>query len=217
MTDSVAEQTTTPDIARPDARAVFVSHWYVGDPDRARSVLDEVTDAWRRAPWPEEVLTFSCYLSVEGDTVMTYTQCSGATTYRRFVGALPVAVARREPVEYRLHRSVVTELAAEPPGALVTAMFDVDGPERQRFIVDSIARRLEEAPADEHAGMIGSHFHLSVDGTRVTNFAEWTTDEAHVAFLEGGTRHGNLRVTEQTPGVRPIGFRRYHLHRSLGS
>ncbi|WP_371578372.1 hypothetical protein [Streptomyces sp. NBC_01314] len=216
MTDTVAEQPTAPDIARADARAVFVSHWYVGDPDRARTELDEVTDVWRRAPWPEEFLTFSCYLSVEGDTAMTYTQCSGATAYRRFVRALPGA-ARREPVEYRLHRSVVTELSTEPPGALVTAMFDVDGPERQRFIVDSIARRLGEAPADEHAGMIGSHFHLSVDGTRVTNFAEWTTDEAHVAFLEGGTRHGNLRVTEQTPGVRPIGFRRYHRLRSLGS
>lgn len=206
---------TAPDLDRPDSQAVFVSHWHVGDRATGRAVLDEITDAWERTPRPKDILSFSCYLSVEGDTVMTYAQCSDASAYRSHIRMLPVQSARSEPTEYRLCRSVLAGDPGETPGALVTALFDVDGPERQRFIVDTIAARLQAAPRAEHAGLIASHFHAGVDGTRVTNFAEWTTDEAHIAFLEGNTRHGNLRATRETPGVRPIGHRRYHLYRTL--
>jgi hypothetical protein len=180
-------------------------------------VLDEIVDAWGQARWPKEILTFSCYLSTDGDNVMTYTQCADADVYRPFVRSLPAVSARVEPVEYRLHRSVVHDPTAGVPGALVAATFDVDGVERQQRIVASVAGHLEQAPHDELAGLIASHFHVSLDGTRVVNFAEWTTDEAHVTFLDGAARHGSLRIAEEMPGIRPIGFKRYHIYRSLGS
>ncbi|ONK09326.1 FAD-dependent oxidoreductase [Streptomyces sp. MP131-18] len=208
--------TTPPDIPRPDAHAVFTAHWYAGDAERGRAELDEVLAAWAAGPWPTGVLGLACYLDADGKNVLTYAQCADPAAYRPFLRALPPGPARTEPVEYRLYRSVVLAPSAAPPGALVTAMFDVDGAERQRHIADSIAARLRRAPADECRGLIASHFHLSLDGSRVTNFAEWTTDEAHLAFLDGASRHGNLKATHETPGVRPIGFKRYHLYRGLG-
>lgn len=48
------------------------------------------------------------------------------------------------------------------------------------------------------------------------NFAEWTSDQEHITFLEGATRHRSLRLATDTPGVRPIGFTRYHLYRAIG-
>lgn len=206
MTGTIARM---PDIARSDARAVFMSHWYVGE--TAPAVVNEIAGAWRESEWPEGILTVSIYLSAAGDTVLTYAQCADDTAYRSFVRELTIPGA----VEYRLHRSVVLDPAAPTPGAMVIASFDVDGRERQETIVDAVAANLLRSPADERLGLIASHFHTSVDGTRVINYAEWTTDEAHVVFLEGATRHGSLRITNEMPGVRPIGFTRYHLRRSF--
>ncbi|MEH0424345.1 hypothetical protein [Streptomyces sp. B21-083] len=218
MTESIARHPSAiPEIARPDAHAVFMTYWYVADAEQGRAVLDEIADAWQQADRPKEILSFSCYLSTDDDTVMTYVQCTDSAAYRPFVSGLPVAAARVEPLEFRRHRSVVLDPGAGPPNALVTALFDVDGGERQQRIVASVAENLERAPADEYVGLIASHFHLSADGTRVVNFAEWTSDEAHVVFLEGATRHSSLRITNDMAGVRPIGYRRYHLHRSVGS
>ncbi|WP_405739935.1 hypothetical protein OG422_04535 [Streptomyces sp. NBC_01525] len=218
MTESTTRSPSAmPDLAHPDAHAVFMTYRYVADADQGRALLDEIADAWEKAERPKEILAFFCYLSTDGTTVMTYAQCTDSAVYRPFAGGLPAASARVEPIEFRLHRSVVLSPTAGPPNALVTALFDVDGAERQQRIVASVAENLERAPADEYTGLIASHFHLSVDGTRVINFAEWTSDEAHVVFLDGATRHSSLRITNDMPGVRPIGYRRYHLHRSIGS
>lgn len=214
---TVRPLTTVPEIDRPDVHAVFMTYWYVPGAAQGRAVLDEITDAWLEADWPAGFLSFSCYLSTDHDTVLTYVQCADGAPYRSFVGGLPVAAARVEPLEFRRHRTVALGPRPGPPSAVVTALFDVDGAERQRSIVASVAANLERAPADEYEGLIASHFHLSVDGTRVVNFAEWTSDEAHVVFLDGATRHSSLRITNEMPGVRPIGFKRYHLHRSLGA
>ncbi|EIV96264.1 hypothetical protein FraQA3DRAFT_6138 [Frankia sp. QA3] len=39
------------------------------------------------------------------------------------------------------------------PGAVVIAMFDVDGPEHQAIIVDSILDAVARTPGNKHAGM----------------------------------------------------------------
>jgi len=49
---------------------------------------------------------------------------------------------------------------------------------------------------------------------RVAEGQPLTTDEAHETFLAGSTRATALRISTTTPGVRPIGFTRYHLHES---
>lgn len=219
MTKSRIQPSAAPDINREDARAIFMSHWYVAGADQGRAVLNEIADAWEGVSRPADVLSFSCYLSTGSDhfTVMTYVQCTRPDSYRPFVHGLPTAAARVEPVEYRLHSSVLLAPDASAAAAVVVASFDVDGPERQRHIISSVTENIEKSPRTEQTGLIASHFHVSLDGTRVINFAEWTSDEEHIAFLEGATRHRSLRLATDTPGVRPIGFTRYHLYRAIGS
>jgi hypothetical protein len=113
-------------------------------------------------------------------------------------------------VHYRLYRSVVFA-SIQALGPIVIASFDIDGPECQRQIATAVAENLERSPEPGRAGLIASHFHLSVDGTRVINYATWATDEARVEFLNGTTRYRSLRIANDMPGVRPIGYKRYHL------
>ncbi|MFD3700836.1 hypothetical protein ACFWUZ_32710 [Streptomyces sp. NPDC058646] len=214
-TDSTAPQATMARIARPDAHVRYMSYWFVDGADQGRAVLDEIVAAWRSTPWPEGILHLSCYLSTDHDTVLTYAQCTDDTVYRTFLRSLPDGPARVEPIQFRLHRSVVADPDAGAPNAVVAASFDVDGANRQETIVAQVVGNLEKAPAEEQAGLIASHFHLSLDGTRVINFAEWVSDQAHVEFLEGATRHRSLRIAQDMPGVRPIGYKRYHLHQGL--
>ncbi|MFG2376885.1 hypothetical protein ACGFY9_36145 [Streptomyces sp. NPDC048504] len=204
-----------PDLRRPDVAAVFVSHWYV--PNRARGLADlqDLVGQWSATPWPPGVLSFNCFLSTDDDTVLTYTQCGEPGAYRRMLDTLG-GVARAEAVEYRPHRSVVLDSAPRKPGCVIVAMFDVDGPDRQERIVESIAGAVQDPAGRRNPGMLSANFHASKDGTRVLNYAEWTTDEAHIAFLAGATHVTTRRVSDDTPGVRPIGFKRYHLHRSIG-
>ncbi|MDQ2837172.1 MAG: hypothetical protein M3Y42_20875 [Actinomycetota bacterium] len=204
-----------PDLARVEAPAVYLAHWWVPDAATGRADLAQVLASWHEADRPAGVSALALYLSADEDTVLIYAQCRTRDTYRPFRDGLRCAQARREPVEYRLCRSMVLDEHAGPPGALVAASFDVDGPERQTTIVDSILARIRSAPAADQHGLISVNFHSSVDGTRVINLAEWTTDQAHVDFLAGGSRHGNLRTTNETPGVRPIGYTRYHLYGSI--
>ncbi|MFD4371229.1 antibiotic biosynthesis monooxygenase [Streptomyces sp. NPDC058486] len=203
-----------PDLDRPDAHAVFVTQWYVAGRAEGTRLLDEVAEQWRTAAPPDGLIAFHSYLSTDDDTVLTYVQARDPNAYRPFVRALHGA-ARAEPVEYRLRRGVTLATSARPPGCAVVASFDVDGAERQDRIIESIVGALGEAPAEQLRGMLSAHFHTSTDGSRVLNYARWTSDEAHEAFLAGATRRATLRATGATPGVRPIGFKRYHPHHAI--
>ncbi|MFE5690541.1 antibiotic biosynthesis monooxygenase [Streptomyces sp. NPDC056512] len=205
---------TGPDIDRPDAHAVFVTQWYVPDRAHGTRLLDEVAEQWRTAGLPDGVVAFHAYLNTDDDTVLTYVQAERPDAYRPFVRALRGA-ARAEPVEYRLRQSVLLNSRSQPPGCAVVASFDVDGADRQERIIESVVGALEGATAGRHRGMLSAHFHASTDGTRVLNYAQWTDDAAHEAFLEGATRRATLAATGATPGVRPIGFKRFHLHHSI--
>ncbi|MBZ4015347.1 antibiotic biosynthesis monooxygenase [Streptomyces purpurogeneiscleroticus] len=205
---------TLPDIRHAGTAAVFVSHWYVPDRTTALKDLDEVTAAWETAEWPADILSFSSYLSTDGNTVLTYAQCASAAAYRPFTRAL-TGPASAEAVEYRLYRSFVPDGAtADAPGCVVAATFDTDGPLCQRNVVEQIVATVGREGPHAKDGLLATHFHTSVDGTRVLNYAEWTTDEAHETFLRDACS-GRARASyEALPGVRPIGYTRYHLHHS---
>ncbi|MFD7061136.1 hypothetical protein [Streptomyces sp. NPDC059906] len=201
-----------PDVRRTDATSVFVAARYVPDRAAGLTALREVTDQWGTGGWPAGVLSVSCFLNTDQDTVLTYAQCAEPDAYRARLRTLR-GFAAAAPVAYRPHRALV--LNEGVPKCVIVAMFDVDGPDRQGLIVDNITATVEEA-AHRHQGMLSVNFFVSEDGTRVLNFAEWTSDEAHIAFLEGATHGATRRVSDVTPGVRPIGFKRYHLHAGFG-
>lgn len=65
-------------------------------------------------------------------------------------------------------------------------------------------------------GSIAAYFHTSADGTRVFNYAEWTNEQAHIDLVTADDPRGiRRRITGEIPGVRPCGYRRWHLYVAL--
>ncbi|MFB4424418.1 antibiotic biosynthesis monooxygenase [Streptomyces sp. QL37] len=199
-----------PDLRRTDATSVFVAQVYVPGRASGLETAAHLAEQWSRPGRPSSVLSFSCYLSTGEDTVLTYVQCDDGDSYHPFVRSLEGA-AQWPAVEYRLRRSVRPAGNDGPPACVVVATFDVDGAERQDRVIDSLSDAIEGMPADRTEGMISANFHVSTDASRVLNYAEWTSDEAHTAFLGSTTREATKRASGGIPGVRPIGFKRYHL------
>lgn len=66
------------------------------------------------------------------------------------------------------------------PGVVtVTVDLDEPDPERQRAWVDNAFDAAGTADPAPEAGLLSARFHLSLDGARVLNLAEWTTAQAH--------------------------------------
>ncbi|WP_219420351.1 antibiotic biosynthesis monooxygenase [Pseudonocardia nigra] len=175
--------------------------------------------AWESSPLPAGFLHLSCLLSADGEVVLTYSQWSSEEAHFAFlVPALrdprDPRVSGVEPVRYRLYRSMRDEQQTDTPRCVITATFDVDGPERQRHIVD----RLVDAAAaiGSLPGALSSHFHISTDGTRVLNYAEWTSIEDHDRAAEHAELDELYEISTQTRGVRSTRGRLYHLYGGLG-
>ncbi|MEU6056524.1 monooxygenase [Streptomyces xanthochromogenes] len=213
-----------PDITRPDAGTVLLSVRHTDGPHRQRALADAAFSAWSRLPHPPGLLSLSLFLGVDGHGVLAHSQWRDDDAYAAharthgpglFPGTdVPQDLDRAAPVRFRLYRSTGPGRGGRTPGCVATPSFDTDGPERQRAIVD----RLVDGPLDRPLpGLLAAHFHLSTDGTRVVNYAEWTTEELHERSLTGAVLGDAGAITRDMPGVRGIGCPRYLLHRSLGT
>jgi Antibiotic biosynthesis monooxygenase len=91
---------------------------------------------------------------------------------------------------------------------------------RQRQWVDTVFEALEPETVPDPGG-VSAHFHLSIDGTRVLNYAEWIDEEAHREAIENS--HGGIgpgpkwQRVRSFPGLKSGGFKRYRVARSLAS
>ena len=191
---------TLPDIDRPDVRVAVVRQFPVESPTQQRDVADATLSAWDAAPWPDGVLSRTCYRSIDGQRVLTYEQRSGD-----HAGALDHGA-----IAYRLYRSGTRD-AAPVPGCVVIVEVQTDGDDTARRWIDTVFEALA-AETTLHPGGISGHFHISVDGTRVMNYAEWTNEHAHVEALSGTGSVGRgpaWQRVQTLPGVTNLGFRRY--------
>jgi hypothetical protein len=59
--------------------------------------------------------------------------------------------------------------------------FDVDGPDRQRKPIDALLNGPLSKPIP---GLIASHFRISLDGSRVLSWAQWSHEAAHEDFMQ---------------------------------
>ncbi|MFC5823556.1 antibiotic biosynthesis monooxygenase [Nonomuraea insulae] len=201
----------SPDITRPDAGTVLVT-----ESSAHHLTVEEISAVVEHAPWPEGLISFSTLVSTDGETVLTYTQWANGEASREFMAGL----TGTEPVEYRLYRSSGRE---DPPvpGCVVVVSVEFDGPDnqRQQHWIDTVFDAMA-GETQPHPGGISGHFHLSTDGTRVLNYAEWTDEQAHRDALDTsgqatvGSSPGWRRVVD-FPGVKSGGFRRYQLRHSL--
>lgn len=222
------DTTVVPDIARADAGPSLVGEWRTGGPDEQRDTADAAMDAWRHTAWPHGLLAHTCLLGEDERTVLHYSQWSNQNAARSFAGtgktewiaavrATVPEVEHRKVTAYRLYRN--TTPLDEPPrtGCLVTVTIDFEGrdAQRQQAWVDNVFAAAGTAAASPEAGMLGAHFHLSVDQTRVLNLAEWTTHQAHQdATIATDTSAQDFRAKIQPfPGITHSVVQRYTPYR----
>lgn len=199
-----------PDPARPDAGLVLSSEWAVGRPELLVPAAEAVIAAWQQSPWPEGLLAYALYLDADGDLIRDYAQWTGEQAYEK-AGLL------RDRTGYHLYRGSRSP-AGELPGAMVAVRVDTDDDALARTWVDAVFQALE-GTAGLPSGGLGAFFHISTDGRRVLNYAEWVSAEAHreaLAATGRGIAQGPLwDKVQNMPGVRPQSVTRYHLYRTL--
>lgn len=150
----------------------------------------------------EGLVSFTAYEGIDHDGAFTYEQWTSEDAIENLDGA---------PV-YRLYRGNQGEGV---PGALVIVSVEFEGPDeqRQRDWIDLVFTALDSEPVRPEGGISG-YFHVSTDGTRVLNYAEWTSAEAHLAALAapGDDGVGTTDVWKKVhsfPGVSGGSVKRY--------
>ncbi|SED64279.1 antibiotic biosynthesis monooxygenase [Streptomyces sp. TLI_105] len=204
--NAVAHPDARPDLHRPGVGAVLVSTWRVGTPERQRAAVEAIRTAWESRAWPDlGLLSYSVAIGTDGDTLLHYSQWTEQQAYDDFVrtyrddrnAEIDAAVPGIERVELRrygpIHRSAVRggTGTAELPGVVVVVEADFDGAEegRREDWVDAVFTALDGDTATRPAyGGVSAQFHLSVDGGRVLNYAEWESEQAHVEWLADDAR-----------------------------
>ncbi|SFI43919.1 antibiotic biosynthesis monooxygenase [Amycolatopsis regifaucium] len=119
----------------------------------------------------EGLVSFTAYEGIDHDGAFTYEQWTSEDAIRNLDGA---------PV-YHLYRG---QRGEGVPGCLVVVSVEFEGPDeqRQREWIDLVFTAMASEPARPEGGLSG-YFHVSTDGTRVLNYAEWISAEAHLAAL----------------------------------
>lgn len=193
-----------PDLTRPEAGASLFSTWRVGTPLRQKQTVEATGTTWERRPWPSDgLLAYHVYTGHDGSTLLHHSQwrseqaceafvlrpAAGSPQARRQerVDEIDTAVPGIERLElgrYRRHRSGRREDDPRVPGCIVVVDIEFEGPDpdRQRAWVDAVFEALKSEP-NPHPGGMSAHFHLSTDGTRVLNYAEWESAQAHADAL----------------------------------
>ncbi|MFE2357273.1 antibiotic biosynthesis monooxygenase family protein [Streptomyces parvulus] len=212
----------------PAVQAPLFSTWRVGTPERQRLTVDAVVRAWERRTWPADgLLGYHVYTGHDGSTLLHHSQWASEQAYDAFakthrqerVDEIDTAVPGIERVglgRYRRYRSGTREHGTAPvPGCVVIVDVEFESPDpgRQRAWVDAVFEALESEP-EQHPGGISAHFHLSTDGTRVLNYAEWESAQAHIDALaapgEGiGSATRQWQRVQNWPGLKSSTVTRY--------
>ncbi|MFD9603736.1 antibiotic biosynthesis monooxygenase [Streptomyces sp. NPDC059970] len=215
-----------PDLARNDVGLVKASTWDVGTPERQRQTVEAIRKAWDSREWPHPgLLSYTVHVGEDGKTLFHYTQWSGEQAYQDFfrhgrdernadIDAAVPGIRRLGLHTLELYRSAGLGEEREP-GCVVIVDVEFDGADkaRQRDWVDTVFEALGTDPAPAPGGISG-HFHVSTDGTRVLNYAEWESARAHADALAApgdgvGSRTPQWEQVRSYPGVSGGGVHRY--------
>jgi hypothetical protein len=227
---SAVRTDSRPRIDDPDAALAAVTEFDVAGPGAQQALFDASAAAWATLPWPETLIAITWLASTDGRRALAYAQWrseSGFEAFGRthrpvlsahFAAAVPDAVAT--PVAfYRRYRSAVAP-DAPPPGCIVVVQATFDGPDaaRQAAWVDAVFDALAAEPPPP--GGLAAHFHLSTDGTRVLNWAEWLDEASHRDALarSGQATIGagpKWREVQAWPGLANGRVTRYRFDRRL--
>ncbi|MFI6420492.1 antibiotic biosynthesis monooxygenase [Streptomyces sp. NPDC050842] len=165
--NAVAHPDARPDLYRPGVGTVLASTWRVGTPERQRAAVEAIRTAWESREWPElGLLSYSVFIGTDGDTLLHYSQWTAEQAYEDFVRT------------YRDDRNA--EIDAAVPG--------IERVELHRYAPPS-----RPSAAADGTGPAGPHLHVSTDGARVLDFAEWGSEQAHVEWRSESAPVGPVR------------------------
>ncbi|MFC3979706.1 hypothetical protein [Streptosporangium jomthongense] len=189
-----------PVIDRPDAAAVCVEVISVGGADGQGAVVDATAAHRRSRPWPAELLSFSCYVSTDGDSVLTYAQWSSREAALNALREeedgpqegpyLGVEGARSlGAVPYRLYRVVRGGAITEPepvPECFPAAVFPMPGEDAACRWIDDLLASEEEVEGEERAypGAIAANFHVGLGDGGVFVLSEWASEKEAAEHIE---------------------------------
>jgi hypothetical protein len=218
----------SPDIASAlVVELVVIGEWTTARPEDQRPAADAALAAWHDVAQPPGLLAHHCLLGEDGHSLLHYQQWTSPDSCRAFVGtdrqrwlqsvdsAVP-GIHHHRATTYHIYRSTTPLAEAPPTGCLATITVDFDSPDpqRQRDWIDSVFAAAGTNQPSPTAGLIAAHFHVSLDGTRVLNLAEWTTTQAHRDAAATPAPH--LRTTTQHfPGVASIAVHRFAPYRGV--
>jgi hypothetical protein len=165
---------------------------------------------------PAGLRALTVFGDLDGATTLVYAQWADEAAHlawwRTYRSGPP------DPGElFTVHRSHLPDDAAgRRPSMLATPRFATEGPGTQRALADTVLGVLAELRPD---GLLGAHFHLSANGRRVVNYAEWTDTDAWRAFADGPAADRMRTAFAATPGATPLnsplGVARYRLQAVL--
>jgi hypothetical protein len=171
-------------------------------------------------------LSYSVLTGDDGRTLLDHSRWADEDAHREFaragrderVAEIDAAVPGIERVGLRafeLYRSGMNEDDTREPGCVVIVDIEFDGPDRtrQRQWADAVFEALDSDAAPAPGG-ISAHFHVSTDGTRVLDYAEWACAQAHVDALAAsgdgiGSRTPQWHRVQNHPGLKGSSVRRH--------
>ena len=91
--------------------------------------------------------------------------------------------------------------------------FETD-PTKAEAMIEAIAEVVERWFGPDPR-FVSASFHLSDDGRRVINYAQWTSREDYQAFMDDLAEEANAAIGEaiQSSGARPLGGHAYAIRR----
>jgi len=188
-------------ISRPDAAEVQIAQWNGLAIGLARSAAEVALATWDGAMWPKNLLGHACLLSEDGLSVVHYLQWAGAAPAKAAgLDILLPGVERETPSAYRRYRSRIATIG-ETPGVVALVTYETQGEQAAERFIESMTDPSLPTPA----GLIAGHYHVSRQGDRVLNYAEWADVAANQAFRNSREAAVFGRVVEASPGVRPLG------------
>lgn len=203
------------------APAAMFGTWQVGTLQRQQAAADAIAEAWRNRPWPGPGLRSYTVLAADDDTTLLhFSQVNDLDevpaqdlTWKQEVDAAVPDIDRTGVFAAKRRESTPTYGPAARAGCVVLVTRVFDGPDtgRANRLVDTVFRSTADTtPAD---GLLSAHFYVNTDGTRVFNYALWTTAEAHRQAIEH--RPARLEASTQWqkahawPGLLDTTFQRF--------